>query len=49
MLTILFLGDVFGKKGIRAIQEKLITLKTQQAIDFVIANAENTSLCRGLN
>lgn len=47
-MKILLIGDVFGKKGIFAIQKELKKLKKEKNIDFVIANAENTTKCRGL-
>ena len=48
-MKILFIGDIFGKTGRRAIKEVLPTLKKQKNIDYVIGNAENTTHCRGLN
>ena len=48
-MNILFIGDIFGKNGIRAISKHLSKVKKEYKIDFTIANAENTTLCRGLN
>jgi len=48
-MKILFIGDIFGKAGIRAIKENVDKIKFNEKIDFVIANAENTTQCRGLN
>lgn len=48
-MKILFIGDIFGKTGRRAVKEVLPTLKIQKEIDFVIGNAENATHCRGLN
>ncbi|MGL4950461.1 MAG: TIGR00282 family metallophosphoesterase [Mycoplasma sp.] len=48
-MNILFIGDIFGKTGIKAIKNELPNLKTQYNIDLVIANCENTTNCRGLN
>lgn len=48
-MKILFIGDIFGKTGINAIKEVLQDIKNEHKIDFVIANAENTTNCRGLS
>ncbi len=48
-MNILFIGDIFGKNGIRAISKHISHIKQEYHIDFTIANAENTTLCRGLN
>ncbi len=48
-MNILFIGDIFGKAGIRAVKENVDKIKINEKIDFVIANAENTTQCRGLN
>lgn len=48
-MKILFIGDIFGECGKYAIQNELLNLKKKYKIDFVIANAENTTLGRGLN
>ncbi len=47
-MKILFIGDIFGNTGIRAIKTILPNLKTKYKIDFTIANAENTTMCSGL-
>lgn len=47
-MNILFIGDIFGKCGLIAIENELNKIKKEFNIDFVIANAENTSLGRGL-
>lgn len=47
-MRILFIGDIFGNLGIKAIQNELPKLISKNNIDFVIANAENTTNCRGL-
>lgn len=47
-MNILFIGDVFGTLGIKAITNELPRIKQQYEIDFIIANAENTTECRGL-
>jgi metallophosphoesterase (TIGR00282 family) len=40
-MRILFIGDVVGEPGRRAIKELLPGLKRSEKLDFVIANAEN--------
>jgi metallophosphoesterase (TIGR00282 family) len=42
-LKILFIGDIVGKPGRRAILRLLDNIKNSYQIDFVIANAENAS------
>ena len=48
-MNILFIGDIFGKTGIRAILKQLDHIIDEYNIDFVIANGENTTKCRGLS
>ncbi len=47
-MRILFIGDISGPDGLRAVQENALKIKKENNIDFVIANAENTSEGRGL-
>ncbi|WP_411957780.1 TIGR00282 family metallophosphoesterase [Paracoccus homiensis] len=47
-MRILFLGDVMGRAGRRAITEKLTGLRARLKADFVVVNAENTSGGRGI-
>jgi calcineurin-like phosphoesterase len=47
-MKILFIGDVFGTQGRKAIKQELPQLIKQHKIDFVIANAENTTHGRSL-
>ena len=47
-MRILFLGDVMGRAGRRAISEGLAALRKQLRADFVIVNAENASGGRGV-
>lgn len=47
-MKILILGDVFAKLGRKAVQDILPNLKKEKNIDFVIANAENVTHCKGL-
>jgi metallophosphoesterase (TIGR00282 family) len=48
MLRILFLGDIIGEPGRRAVTELLPKLKQDSAVDFVIANGENAAAGRGI-
>lgn len=48
MLKILFLGDVVGEPGRRAVIEQLPQLKEEYALDFVIVNGENAAGGRGI-
>lgn len=47
-MRILFLGDVMGRAGRRAITERLAGLKTRLKADFTIVNGENASGGMGL-
>ncbi len=42
-MNILFLGDIMGQAGRKAVQDYLPSLKTTYALDFVIANGENAA------
>jgi hypothetical protein len=48
-LKVLFLGDVFGKPGRRAVQRLVPRLITREGLDLVIANAENSASGIGVN
>lgn len=48
-MRILFLGDVMGRAGRRAITEHLAELRAQLRADFVIVNGENASAGMGLS
>jgi calcineurin-like phosphoesterase len=48
-MNILFIGDIFGKPGRRAVTKELPKLKKEHNIDLVIANAENTTHGRSLS
>jgi calcineurin-like phosphoesterase len=48
-MRILFIGDVFGTQGRKAIKKELPQLVKDNKIDFVIANAENTTHGRSLS
>ncbi|SCY01172.1 TIGR00282 family metallophosphoesterase [Paracoccus tibetensis] len=47
-MKILFLGDVMGRAGRRAISERLAALRARLKADLVIVNAENASGGRGI-
>ncbi|MES2705927.1 MAG: TIGR00282 family metallophosphoesterase [Verrucomicrobiota bacterium] len=47
-LRILFLGDVFGEPGRRAVAEVLPALRERFQADFIIINGENAASGRGL-
>ena len=47
-MKILFLGDVFGKPGRQAVQRLVPRLIAKEAIDLVIANAENVASGAGV-
>lgn len=48
-MKILFLGDVMGRAGRRAITEKLPKLREEWKLDFVVVNGENASNGMGLS
>jgi 2',3'-cyclic-nucleotide 2'-phosphodiesterase len=48
MLRLLFLGDIIGEPGRRAVIEMLPALKSSLGIDFVVANGENAAAGRGI-
>ncbi|WP_300513241.1 TIGR00282 family metallophosphoesterase [Aliiroseovarius sp.] len=47
-MKILFLGDVMGRAGRRAVSERLKTLREEWRLDFVVVNAENATSGAGL-
>lgn len=47
-MKILFIGDIFGSPGRRAVREILPPLKTELKTDVVIANGENVAHGRGI-
>lgn len=47
-MNVLFIGDIFGKTGVRAITKSVASLKNEFHIDLVIANGENASNGSGL-
>jgi len=48
MLRLLFLGDIIGEPGRRAVIEMLPALKSAWGLDFVVANGENVAAGRGI-
>ncbi|MCB1333049.1 MAG: TIGR00282 family metallophosphoesterase [Roseivivax sp.] len=48
-MRILFLGDVMGRAGRRAITERLAELRRQWSVDLVVVNGENASNGAGLS
>ncbi len=48
MLRILFLGDIVGEPGRKAVIARLPEIRREQEIDFVIANGENAAGGRGI-
>lgn len=47
-MNILFISDIFGKPGRRALLSKLQSLRSELAADFVIANGENAASGAGI-
>ena len=48
MLKLLFIGDVVGRPGREIIAERLPRLRSELALDFVIANGENAAAGAGM-
>ncbi|NLT69139.1 MAG: TIGR00282 family metallophosphoesterase [Verrucomicrobiaceae bacterium] len=48
MLRILFLGDIVGEPGRKAVISRLPAIKAEEEIDFIIANGENAAGGRGI-
>lgn len=48
MLRILFLGDIVGEPGRKAVISKLASIKAEHGVDFIIANGENAAAGRGI-
>ncbi len=47
-IRILFLGDIVGEPGRKAVIEQLPVLKQQEGLDFIIVNGENSAGGRGI-
>jgi metallophosphoesterase (TIGR00282 family) len=48
MLKLLFLGDIIGEPGRRAVTETVPLWKKERGIDFVVVNGENSAGGRGI-
>ena len=48
MLKLLFLGDIIGEPGRRAVMDTVPGWKKERAIDFVVVNGENSAGGRGI-
>src|SRR6478735_850265 len=48
-MNILYVGDIMGEPGIRLLERKLPELRQEHAVDFVVAQAENTTEGRGIS
>jgi len=48
MLKLLFLGDIVGEPGRRAVIETVPRLREERGIDFVVVNGENAANGRGI-
>ncbi|NRB76147.1 MAG: TIGR00282 family metallophosphoesterase [Verrucomicrobiales bacterium] len=48
MLRILFLGDIVGEPGRKAVISRLKAIKEEDNVDFIIANGENAAAGRGI-
>jgi metallophosphoesterase (TIGR00282 family) len=47
-MNILFVADVFGAPGRRAVEQRLPSLRDELAVDFCIVNGENAATGRGI-
>lgn len=48
MIRILFLGDIVGEPGRKAVIEQLPILKQTEALDFIVVNGENSAGGKGI-
>lgn len=48
-MKILYIGDVMGEAGIEVVERVLSGLRKEEAVDFVVAQAENVSEGKGIN
>lgn len=48
MLRILFLGDIVGEPGRKAVISRLRAIREEENVDFIIANGENAAAGRGI-
>ncbi len=49
MLRLLFLGDIVGEPGRRAVMEAIPWFKQERGVDFIVANGENAAGGRGIS
>ena len=48
MLKILFLGDIVGEPGRRAVIDNLAVIRAELGVDFIVVNGENAAAGRGI-
>ena len=48
-MEVLFIGDIFAKQGMQAVQKGLEILKKEYTWDYCIANGENAAAGKGIN
>jgi calcineurin-like phosphoesterase len=48
MFRLLFLGDIIGEPGRKAVIDSVPRLKQEWGIDFVVVNGENAAAGRGI-
>ncbi len=48
MMNILFIGDIFGEPGRKAVKQFVPTLRKEHSLDLVVANCENAAQGRGI-
>jgi 2',3'-cyclic-nucleotide 2'-phosphodiesterase len=48
MLKLLFIGDIVGRPGRDVVNERLAAVRREHALDFVIANGENSAAGSGI-
>ena len=49
MMNILYIGDVMGEMGLKAVEKVLPELRQKKQIDFVVAQAENVTDGKGIS
>lgn len=47
-MNILYIGDIMGEPGIQVLEKHLSQIRRDNAVDFVVAQAENTTQGRGI-
>lgn len=48
-MNILYLGDIMGDVGLKLVERELPALRAEQAVDFVVAQAENVTNGKGIS